>query len=74
MKTWWTKEEIKTSNIVVPNRFKNMSTSELTMLMENMLMMLGPTFDDWKAKDGPESEVTDCLRYLTIIWEELKQR
>ena len=72
MKQWWNKKEI--DNKQVPSRYQKMTTPELLLLMENMLMTLGPTFDDWRFKSGPALEVTACLGIMDVLWLELQNR
>ena len=72
MKQWWHKKEMDSKQ--VPTRYQKMNTPELLLLMESMLMTLGPTFDDWRYKSGPASEVTACLEILDVLWAELQNR
>jgi hypothetical protein len=37
-------------------------------------MGLGASFDRWRYHGGPDGEVTDALKALEDIWEELQQR
>lgn len=55
-------------------RVKKMSTPELNMWADTILMQLGASFDNYRHHDLPGVEVADYLNAFTAIWEELQRR
>jgi hypothetical protein len=49
-------------------------TASLYTWMDNSIMALGASFDSWRYKDAPASEVTNCVEALEVIWSELERR
>lgn len=55
-------------------RASRLDTASLNTWMDNTIMSLGASFDSWRFKDAPDSEVSDCVEALQIIWNELQTR
>jgi len=72
------KKELKDLNDVSPGRAaqraSRLDTASLNTWMDNTIMSLGASFDAWRYKDAPMSEVRDCVDALQVIWTELEKR
>lgn len=72
------KKELKDLNDVSPGRAaqraSRLDTASLNTWMDNTIMSLGASFDAWRYKDAPSSEVSDCVEALQVIWTELERR
>jgi hypothetical protein len=68
------KEEEQTARREVPKRVQNLDRASLLQWFDTTIMGLGASFDRWRYHGGPDGEVTDALKALEDIWEELQQR
>jgi hypothetical protein len=72
------KKEEKTHDKLPPSkaqqRASKLDNSALYGWMDNSIMSLGASFDAWRFKDAPASEVNDCIEALQTIWKELESR
>jgi hypothetical protein len=68
------KEEEQISRREVPRRVQNLDRASLLQWFDTTIMGLGASFDRWRYHGGPDGEVTDALKALEDIWEELQQR
>ena len=72
------KKELKDLNDTSPSRAAHrasrLDTPSLKTWMDNTIMSLGASFDAWRYKDAPSSEVRDCVEALQVIWNELERR
>ena len=55
-------------------RASRLDTPSLYTWMDTTIMSLGSSFDGWRYKSSPSSEVRDCVEALQIIWTELESR
>ena len=55
-------------------RASRLDTPSLYGWMDNTIMSLGESFDQWRYKNAPASEVADCIEALQVIWTELESR
>ena len=55
-------------------RAERLDTASLYTWMDNSIMSLGASFDSWRYKDAPSSEVASCLEALAVVWSELEKR
>jgi hypothetical protein len=68
------KEEEQTARREVPKRVQNLERASLLQWFDTTIMGLGASFDRWRYHDGPDGEVTEFLKALQDIWEELQRR
>lgn len=72
------RKELKDLNDTSPSRAaqraSRLDTPSLKTWMDNTIMSLGASFDAWRYKDAPASEVRDCVEALQVIWNELESR
>ena len=68
------KEEEQTARREVPKRVQNLERASLLQWFDTTIMGLGSSFDRWRYHDGPDGEVTEFLKALQDIWEELQRR
>jgi hypothetical protein len=68
------KEEEQTARRDVPKRVQNLDRASLLQWFDTTIMGLGASFDRWRYHGGPEGEVTETLKALEDIWEELQRR
>ena len=55
-------------------RAAKLDNNGLYTTMDNTIMYLGQTFDAWRYKDAPASEVSDCVEALQVLWAEIESR
>lgn len=55
-------------------RIERSDTPTLINWMDATIMGLGKSFDDWRFKDLPESEVTQHVDILKSLWAEISDR
>jgi hypothetical protein len=55
-------------------RASRLDTPSLYTWMDTTIMSLGSSFDGWRYKSSPSSEVRDCIEALQVIWAELESR
>lgn len=55
-------------------RVAKMSTYDLHMWGDTVLMQLGASFDKHRLTSGPAEDVDAYLDAFTAIWEEMKRR
>ena len=68
------KEEEQTARREVPKRVQNLERTSLLQWFDTTIMGLGSSFDRWRYHGGPDGEVTEALKALEDIWEELQRR
>jgi hypothetical protein len=68
------KEEEQTIRRDVPKRVQNLDRASLLQWFDTTIMGLGASFDRWRYHGGPEGEVTEFIKALDDIWEELQRR
>ena len=67
---FWNKELKSKADI----RVSKMETAALVGWMDNSIMSLGQTFDDWRFRNGSKDTVSEVLTALSSIWDELEKR
>ena len=55
-------------------RAERLDTASLYTWMDNSIMSLGASFDNWRYKDAPSSEVASCIEAIAVVWSELEKR
>ncbi len=72
------KKEEKSHDKLPPSkaqqRAAKLDNSSLYGWMDNSIMALGASFDAWRFRDAPASEVNDCVEALQVIWSEIEKR
>lgn len=51
-----------------------METPALIGWMDNSIMSLGQTFDEWRFRNGNKEAVSEILTAISSIWDELEKR
>lgn len=67
---FWNKELREKAN----NRVSKMETPALIGWMDNSIMSLGQTFDEWRFRNGNKEAVSEILTAISSIWDELEKR
>lgn len=55
-------------------RASRVDTPSLYTWMDSTIMSLGEAFDQWRYKNAPSEEISNCLEALQVIWAELENR
>ncbi len=55
-------------------RAERLDTSSLYTWMDNSIMSLGASFDNWRFKDAPSAEVSSCIEAIAVVWSEIEKR
>lgn len=55
-------------------RASKVDTPSLYAWMDITIMSLGEAFDQWRYKNAPSEEISNCLEALQVIWAELQNR
>ena len=56
------------------SRVAKMETSALVGWMDNSVMSLGQSFDEWRFRNGNKEAVSEVLTAIASIWDELEKR
>lgn len=55
-------------------RIVRMETPSLMSWMDTTIMNLGESYDKWRYHQFPAEEVTEHIRVLTAMWDEILSR
>lgn len=67
---FWNKDLKQKAN----SRVAKMETQALVGWMDNSIMGLGQTFDEWRFRNGDKEAVSEILTVISSIWDELEIR